>query len=373
MKIAYDLQSTLGHKTGLGYYTDQLVTHVKKIAPTHEFFEINTAKRDYNSLGRIFYDQITFRQQLNHYRDVDLIHKTAFSPLIKSPVKQVVTVPDLIGMLFPENFGPLARFFWSQYLPFTFKRADFIITISEATRRDVVRLLNYPEDKIKNIYIDCRAEFQIIENPTILETVRQKYHFPDKFILFVGTFEPRKNLKNLVEAFARVKNELPDYRLVIVGKKGWGNEALFTRVKELNLESEIIFPGYVDDADMPGIYNLATMLVFPTFYEGFGLPVLEAMRCGVPVITSNNSSLPEVVGESEVLINPENVDDIVQAVIKVAKLGKSERENFTQKGLKQASQFSWEKCARETLKVYEEFVLQYKLGVSPLSGVKPLK
>jgi glycosyltransferase involved in cell wall biosynthesis len=202
------------------------------------------------------------------------------------------------------------------------------------------------------VYEAAQNNFKRIQVHKILNSIKQKYHLPDRFILFVGTLEPRKNIIRLLEAYARIKDKLP-HKLVIAGTKGWLYQPIFEAVKRLSLRNNVIFLGYVDDGNLPALYNLADLFVYPSIYEGFGLPVLEAMACGIPVITSNVSSLPEVAGDAAVLVDPYNVKELAGAMKHVL-TNASLRKQVINKGFQQAKNFSWKKCARETLKVYEE-------------------
>jgi glycosyltransferase involved in cell wall biosynthesis len=175
---------------------------------------------------------------------------------------------------------------------------------------------------------------------------------PEQFILSLGTIEPRKNLASLLEAYRVLRNQGSDLGLVIVGKKGWLYEGFFHRLRELGLENEVLFTGFVPDEDLPAICSAAELFVFPSLYEGFGLPVLEAMACGAPVITSNVSSLPEVAGNAALLVDPASVRELTEAMAAVLQ-DEELRTSLQSKGPKQAARFSWEKAARETLAVYQ--------------------
>jgi glycosyltransferase involved in cell wall biosynthesis len=198
--------------------------------------------------------------------------------------------------------------------------------------------------------------------PEALAAVRQKYDLPERFILYVGTIEPRKNLTALLEAYAALMERLSvcdlrpalsDVRLVIVGKKGWLYEGFFRRLHELGLEDRVLFTGYVPDEDLPAIYSAADLFVFPSLYEGFGLPVLEAMACGTPVIASNASSLPEVAGEAGIMIAPHDVRGLAEAMERLL-MDKQLRAELRARGLERAKQFTWERAAAMTLEVYQD-------------------
>jgi len=206
------------------------------------------------------------------------------------------------------------------------------------------------------------ARFQPITDPDTLARVRNRYGLPERFILYVGTIEPRKNLTTLLEAYAaltsRVSNlqyPISNIHLVIAGRKGWLYEGFFRRLRELGLEREVVFPGFVPDEDLPALYSAAELFVFPSLYEGFGLPPLEAMACGTPVITSNSSSLPEVVGEVGIMVEPRDVRALAEAM-ELVLTDEGKRREMREKGLRQAARFSWKRTAQETLEVYRSVV-----------------
>jgi len=236
-------------------------------------------------------------------------------------------------------------------MPRFLQAADAVIAISESTRRDAIRLYGMDEEKIRVIYEGVSPRF-CVASPEAISVVRQKHSLPESFILSVGTIEPRKNLTSLLGAYRALKNQGAEWKLVIVGKKGWLYEGFFSRLRELGLENEVIFPGFVPDEDLPAFYSAADLFVFPSLYEGFGLPVLEAMACGAPVITSNTSSLPEVAGEAALLVDPTSVEELAGGMRRVLE-SKELRDELRAKGPKQAAKFRWENAARETLSVYE--------------------
>ncbi|HXW01627.1 MAG TPA: glycosyltransferase family 1 protein, partial [Anaerolineae bacterium] len=218
--------------------------------------------------------------------------------------RTVYTLHDLIFLRYPEYHLPYNRWYLTLTMPRYLRAADVIVTPSLWTKRDALHYYGLPESKIKVIYEAPAPTFQPDTDPARLAQIRQKYHLPEKFILHVGTIEPRKNLSRLLEAFQPLLADWPDLKLVLIGKKGWLDQPFLQRLQELGLEEVVIFPGYVDEADLPACYQLATVFVFPSLYEGFGLGPLEAMACGTPVVSSNSSSLPEVVGEAGLLIDP---------------------------------------------------------------------
>ncbi len=206
----------------------------------------------------------------------------------------VLTVHDLIGMLFPRNLPPVARFYWSRWLPRSIRWADRIIADSEHTRRDICRLMGIADERIAVIPLGVGAEFHPIDDRAQLESVRSQYGLPDQFVLYLGTLEPRKGIDTLIRSYGEIAPHVA-HHLVIAGKRGWYTEPLFELARELGIEDRVRFTDYIPHDHLPALLNLADLFVFPSRYEGFGLPPLEAMACGTPVITSNASSLPEVV------------------------------------------------------------------------------
>ena len=226
---------------------------------------------------------------------------------------------------------------------------DKIIVNSETTKKDLIMHLGVPEERISVTLLGRDERFVPIDDTSRNQIVREKYCLPESYLLFAGTLEPRKNISRLLEAFAqgRAREVL---KLVITGKKGWLYEEIFETVKRLNLEERVMFTGFVDDDDLPCVYSMARVFVYPSLYEGFGLPVLEAMACGAPVITSNVSSMREVAGEAAVLVDPVKVEALARSIDEIA-LSDSTHERLCQASLVRAKEFTWERTARETLKV----------------------
>jgi glycosyltransferase involved in cell wall biosynthesis len=239
------------------------------------------------------------------------------------------------------------------------ERADLILADSENTKDDLVELLGVPRSKVKVIYPGVDERFRPIKDELALNDVRERYELPSRFILSLGTLEPRKNLVRLIEAFSLLSLLSPfpfpfsPLSLVIAGGKGWLYEDIFRKVEELGLGERVVFTGFVSDADLPVIYNLAELFVFPSLYEGFGLPVLEAMACGTPVVTSNSSSLPEVVGEAGLMVDPMDVEGLAEAMWR-ALSDHPLRERMIRSGMRRARGFTWEKSAEELLSLYKE-------------------
>ena len=282
----------------------------------------------------------------------ELFHATEhlLMPLRHTP--SVLTIHDLVFRLFPHYHKPLNYAFLNLAMPLFIRRADHLIAVSHSTRQDLVRLYDVDPDKITVIYeaADPRFRPQPIEE---IRRVQRKYSLPERFILSLGTLEPRKNYQRLVEALAllRQKPGAEGWRLVIVGGKGWLYGPFFRRLEELGLEHEVILLGHVPNEDLPALYSAATLFVFPSLYEGFGLPPLEAMACGTPVVCSRASSLPEVGGRAARYVNPTSTEEIAQAIHEVL-VDEVLQEEMRERGVEQAKQFSWERAAQETMALY---------------------
>jgi glycosyltransferase involved in cell wall biosynthesis len=237
------------------------------------------------------------------------------------------------------------------------RQADLVIVPSETTKADVVDQLQIDPGRIAVIPWGCDERFQPQEDPTRLALVRRKYRLPGRYVLFVGTLEPRKNLTTLLKAYAmlRAGGQDEDAKLVVVGRKGWLYDEVFETVRALALHRDVLFTDFVDDADLPDLYRGASLFVLPSFYEGFGLPILEAMASGVPVIASNTSSMPEVAGEAALLIDPRNPQAMAEAMAGVL-ADEQLRKTMTQRGLARAQCFTWESVAQKTLALYAALV-----------------
>lgn len=276
---------------------------------------------------------------------IDIFHGIGgITPILKK-IKSVVTIYDLSFEINPGWY----RTSWYRGVHSSCQRADKIIAVSQNTKKDLIRIYNIPPQKIEVIYGAADGIYQPMKNKELFKKTRQKYNLPPHFILTVSATDPRKNIEGLIHAYARLGGITQ--KLVIAGKRGIVHEAIIELVKEL--KKDVIFTGYLPQEDLVAIYNMADLFVFPSLYEGFGLPVLEAMACGTPVITSNISSLPEVAGEAAMLIDPNNTEEMAQAMKKVLSDDRLQEE-MREKGLARARLFSWERTAREALKVYRK-------------------
>ncbi len=280
----------------------------------------------------------------------NLLHGLAFVAPLICPCPTVVTVHDLSFALFPEFFRGANSVYLRLFTRISCRRAVRIIAVSENTRADVIRLYGVPGERIEAIPHGVDSAFRPRPSAEVAE-FRRARSLPEHFILFVGTLEPRKNLGRLVEAFARVRASANDLRLVLVGGKGWYYDPIFSAVERLNLQDSVIFAGYVPNSDLPMWYNAADAFAFPSHYEGFGMPVLEAMACGTPTVTSLASSLPEVAGDAALMVPPDDIHALADALYRTL-TDTTLRQELRAKGIARAALFTWEETARRTAAVY---------------------
>jgi len=268
-----------------------------------------------------------------------------------SPVPTIISVMDLSYVYFPELFQKKDLMQLRSWTAYSIKNAKKVLTISNSSKNDIIKEYNIPSNKVVVTHLGIKKAINLSPHIYSMNELKTKYGLSNNFVLFVGTLQPRKNISRLIEAFSKVK----DLDLVIIGRKGWLYEDILETPKKLGIEDRVKFLENIGDDELPLFYKNAIMFVFPSLYEGFGLPVLEAMKYGCPVITSNVSSLPEAGGDAVLYVNPEDVDDIVRKMKELVN-DKKLREKLVKKGYDQVKKFSWEKTARETLKVLEEVV-----------------
>lgn len=284
---------------------------------------------------------------------MDLFHSPDFvlPPVLHA--RTVLTVHDLSFLRVPQYAHPVLRAYLERVVPRSVRRADLILADSENTRRDVVELLGVCEGRVRVIYPGVEARFRPVADEAALQAVRARYGLGAPFILGLGTLEPRKNWVGLIEAYARLLDrQQAAHDLVIVGGKGWLYEPIFQRVGELGLGERVRFVGRAADEDLPALYSLAACLAYPSFYEGFGIPVIEAMACGTPVVTTSVSSLPEAGGEAALYVPPGDTDALAEALARA--IGDEPlRAQMRAAGLQQASRFTWQAAAAQLLEAYQ--------------------
>jgi glycosyltransferase involved in cell wall biosynthesis len=367
VKIGIISASLNGQFTGIANVTYNLIANLVKINSENEYYLINwkhtTAFNDMkqivirNPLPRFYRTYTWFLYMaLNSKRidHLDIVHNPAQVPtFFKIRQKNIITVHDITPYLFPETHARGRPLIYKLFFPRTLRNADRIIADSNSTKTDLIKHLVVPNEKITVIHPGVDHEKYKPLADSEKHSIRGVYGLISPFILYIGSLEPRKNLVSLLKAFHKVAGKIGEYKLVIGGKKAWKYQEIFDTIAMLGLQDRVVFTGYIPQQDLPKMYNAADLLVFPSIYEGFGLPPLEAMACGIPVITSNTSSLPEVVGDAAVMINPLDVDALADAMYQVL-TDQELKEKMIRKGIERAELFTWEKTAQETLKVYRE-------------------
>jgi len=290
--------------------------------------------------------------------NVDIVHSTTFcAPRFHRRRRRlVVTIYDLSFITHPESHLSANVEHCLRGTRLAIDRADAIIAISESTRRELIDTMGAPSERIVVTPLAADPRLRRVTDPERLAAVRRRYELPERFVLFLGAMEPRKNLLRLIEAFAALKPAVRrETALVVAGAEGWLNDSVHEQVQKLGLGQSVRFAGYIEQEDLAALYSLATVFAYPSLWEGFGLPVLEAMACGTPVLTSNVSSLPEVAGDAALLVPPTDVDAIADGLTRL--LGDAAlRADLAARGLRRVAAFSWERCAQETLAVYTSVV-----------------
>lgn len=369
MKIGVDVRSLSVPITGIGQYTLELLDAMVDLG--HEWVlyshkpiingrwdRPNVMIRTMNLKARPF--SMIWSQCMLPYLlkndSIDLFWAPGHRlPLyMSSNQATVVTIHDLVWKRAPETMRKFSRFLESLFMPRAVHKADALIAVSTSTFHDLIEEFNGVSEKISIVHEGIPTLKQNLNSEASnLECIKSPY------ILFVGTLEPRKNLRRLLEAYSSMSQEIrKNYSLVIAGGKGWGTEKLHTIIKELSIESSVITLGYVTNEDLVNLYKSSSLFVMPSLYEGFGLPILEAMSFGTPVLTSNVSSIPEVTGDAAILINPHDILSIQSGLEKILTDSNLQREMST-KGRIQAQQFSWDVCAKQTLNVFERAFIKH--------------
>ncbi len=349
---------------GIHQYIHNTLKHLPAAAPDFDFTVLVGAGRPemarasvirsrwptHRPLVRILWEQLAQPWALARLRP-DLLHSLAFaSPLTGAP-PTVVTVYDLSFRLFPENFPALQRLYLSTLTAISCRRARRVIAISESTKRDVVRLLGVSAERVEVAYPGVDPRFRPLPRAEV-EAFRTRHSLPPHFLLYLGTLEPRKNLTTLIEAFARLRSQSPisHLHLILAGAKGWFYQSLFEQVARLGLRERVLFPGYLPADDLPLWYNACAVFVYLSSFEGFGMPVAEALACARPVVTSNVSSLPEAGGDAALLTSPGDVDALVAALSRALTTG----DELAARGPEHAARFTWPATARRTVETYRK-------------------
>jgi len=284
--------------------------------------------------------------------NLDLLHSPDFIPPLRGARYHMITVHDLTFLHYPQYLTANSRRYYNGQIQAAVRQADHILADSEATKTDLTHMLGVPSGKITVHMLGVDEKFQPLPEKTLTD-YQQQFGLPNEFILFVGTLEPRKNILGLLEAYAQLMRKMRDVPpLLLVGRRGWLFDETMTRIDTLKLRGQVIWREDISDEMLPAVYNLAAVLVMPSFYEGFGFPALEAMACGTVPIVSNRSSLPEVVGEVGLQIDPDDVDALASAIER-ALTDVTWRTTMQEAGLERAKTFTWDKTASIVLSAYE--------------------
>ncbi len=376
MRVGFDLTPLCGPPTGVGVYTAQLFLHLHPllehhlVAFAHRHALWLPSSRPYSlltprwSLNKTLWMQCVLPWVIARAK-VDICHFTNSVAPLMCPSPFVVTVHDASLWLTPEYHYPRRLIAMRPLIPLVVRRAAAVVTVSHSARLDLMRVLRVPRERIHVIYEAPAPHFRPLIYGEWVERVRRKYTLPQRFVLFVGTLEPRKNLERLIQAFAQVRQWGLPHKLVVVGQQGWKEQRIFALVEQLNLQREVHFVGYVPDKDLVCLYNLAEVFAFPSLYEGFGLPVVEAMACGTPVLTANRGALAEIAGPAAELVTPEDVGSIAEGLYRLLtdpELAAQRREE----GLRWVRRFRWERTAQQTLRLYQS------LHASPVEADAPV-
>jgi len=370
MKIAIDVSQVV-YGTGVSNYIKNLVENLLKIDQENQYILFGSSLRSYSKLQEFAdslrnYQNVEFKfvhfpptvlePMMNTIKlfpiekftgEVDIFHSSDWTqPKVKSPVtKKITTVHDMVPFLFPSSTHKKILSTFKRKMEIVKKEVDMILADSQSTKDDVIKFLQIDPNKIKVIYLAPAEIFQPQDDQKI-NSVLEKYKIKKPYILSVATQEPRKNIQKLLDVFETIVKEKPEYHLVLTGKYGWG--------PGFHSPENVIWTGYVADEDLVSLYSACRVFVYPSLYEGFGLPVLEAMACGAPVVTSNNSSLVEIAKDAAILVDPRSSGQIKGAIEMVLGLNMENYQRMARASMDRAKRFTWQKTARDTLRAYEE-------------------
>lgn len=383
MKVAFDVQLFLkGEKTGIAWCADNLIKELSKYSNneyTLNYFETKQAKEKLNELNEYrkngckdnackYFSDIMYKLLWNiipvgyslffgKEEQITQFFNYAVPPGVKG--KKVTIIYDMAYIAIPETVRKKTRRWLELTVKKSCKRADRIITISDFSKSEIIKYLQVPEDKIvvMPMGVDSNLFHNKYSNQQV-QKIKDKYNINGQYFLYLGTLEPRKNIERIIEAYSNLVKrncimEIP--KLVLAGKKGWMYDTIFKKVKQLNLEDNVIFTGYVLEKEAPILMCGAKSFIFTSLYEGFGMPVIEAMSCGTPVITSNTTSLNEISGNAAIKVNPFNTNEITNALEKILFNEELLRE-CRNKGLEHASKYTWKEAAEILNKVYSELL-----------------
>jgi glycosyltransferase involved in cell wall biosynthesis len=364
MRVGIMLRHYEQHTGGVKVYTQNLMSHLLSLESKNQYVLIYQNPKligtysNYPNVdevavpipGTILWDQLAVPWVVKKKR-LDLVFNPKFTVPFLSRAKKVFVLHGSEWFVIPEAFLWYDRWYFRRSVPLYCRHADAFITVSNTVKSDVVKHTGVNASKVFPIHNGFDSNvFRVIRDPHRLEAVRQKYQLPEQFILWSGQIYPPKNVGRLIQAFAQIKDQIP-HQLVFAGEQRWRTKEAFELIEKLGLQNRLHFAGWVSHEDLPCFYNLAQLFALPSLYEGFGIPLIESMACGCPVLTSNTCSPPEVTAGAAYLVNPLSVDEIAEGIREVL-LNSLLRESMIAKGLERSKCFGWEKCAREVLAVF---------------------
>lgn len=367
MKIGIDARLPYYRMGGISQYVLHLLSALAELDETNQYTVFhsrkdqktyvpgrrNFSRRDLWTPCHHKWERTALAVELMPHR-LEVIHSPDFIPPSFGAKRRVITVHDLNFVFFPQFLTEDSLRYYHGQIAWAVKQADRISADSEATRQDLIEQLGVQAEKITTVHLAANPLYARPCSPANVRETLQRHNLPEGYILCVGTLEPRKNIPALAHAYAQLlRSGAVDVPLVLVGGKGWKYEEVFDTIRELRLEKQVKHLSGIEDAELAQLYHAAGVLVTPSFYEGFGLPALEAMHCGCPIVVSNRGSLAEVAGDAGILLEPEDIDGWSSAILKV--LEDSEfRERMIAAGYAQAEKFTWSNAARKTLALYSD-------------------
>ena len=368
MRIGIDVSALVKEATGIGQWIIQVTNRLLSIDQKNDYFmfpyahlrvdlKLNSRTQIVSYGGpknRQLNFLLTLPGLLRKYNIDVFVGTRHYLPPFNHKIKYLAIVHDLIPLYMPELFTKEHKLRFKIFTDICKHQADAVIAVSNATKKDVVKYMNIPPKKVHVIYEGANSDFTTERNESSITQTMEKYHIDSDYILCLSTVEPRKNMLRTIQAFEQCAQRPGwNYKLVIVGKSGWNNGEIYDYVQTHDVRRHVIFTGYVTDEEVRDIYANASLFVYASLCEGFGIPILEAMQSGIPVITSNLSSMPEVAGDACELIDPYDTDEIRNAMIRVLS-SEERRQTMRQRGIRQAAQFSWDQCAQEVLQVIQQ-------------------
>ncbi|MGL5414186.1 MAG: glycosyltransferase family 4 protein [Clostridium sp.] len=371
MKIGIDGRAAKWYRgTGIGTYTYQLISNLNEIDTTNDYLLFSPDDLDIKNLNKNFsFEKVKENTNENFWENIsvpniltdknmELYHVPQNGVGLSKNIfcKKTITLHDIIPLRMPETVSDRYLRIFNDEMPKIIQNCDGIITVSHFSKDDIAREFNYPKEKIYVTHLAAEDIYKPLSKSKCQEIINKKYFINKNFILYVGGFSPRKNIKGLIEAYSLLPKETRKHtKLVIIGKKGISYELYLNRAKELNVSNDVYFTGFIPLEDLPIFYNACEVLVYPSFYEGFGLPPLEAMACGAPVISSNKTSIPEVCGDAALFVDPNDIQRMSEKIDLVLN-DSFVRLSMVNNSLRKSKTFSFEKTASETLLAYKNIL-----------------